>query len=124
MVIGMKSNERAVGMPTKIKIGTQVFTVVERHRFDDATLSDDNFAYVIDEGNIIVIDKSIHISKKRVTLFHEVMHAARMVWDNPIRPKMEEFDEWEHYFIGIWENSLLLVLKENPQLVKWLMQKD
>lgn len=122
MVIGMKSNGKA--MPTKIKIGTQVFSVVERSRIDDGALSEPNYGYVIDEGNIIVIDKNMHPSKKKVTLFHEVMHAARMVWDNPVRPKVEEFDEWEHYFIGVWENSLLLVLKENPQLRDWLMQDD
>ena len=98
MVIGMKSNGKS--MPTKIKIGTQVFSVVERSRLDDGSLNEPNYGYVIDEGNIIVIDTNMHSSKKKVTLFHEVMHAARMVWDNPVRPKVEEFDEWEHYFIG------------------------
>jgi hypothetical protein len=35
-----------------------------------------------------------------------------------------EYGEWEHYFIGIFENSLLAVFQDNPKLTKWLLQGE
>lgn len=111
------------GMPSQVIIGTQVFDIVWRKRKDDATLHEGNYGYTLDEANLIVIDIDIHKTKKQVTLLHEIMHAARMTFDNEAKPGPKaSFEEWEHYFIGVWENSLLLVLRDNPDIVRWLQK--
>lgn len=112
-------------MPTRIKIGPQVFTVVERDGKGDATLHDGAYGYTLDGKNLIVLERSLPFTKKQVTLFHEIMHACRMTFENPTKPKKSsEFEEWEHYFVGIFESSLLMVLRDNPELVAWLLQED
>lgn len=109
--------------PKSVKIGTQVFDIVEKRRKDDATLHEGNYGYTLDEANLIVIDADIHHTKKQVTLLHEIMHAARMTFDNEAKPSSKAtFEEWEHYFIGVWENSLLMVLRDNPEIIKWLQK--
>ena len=111
-----------MGMPKQVKIGPQVFTVVERSKADDGMLNDGCFGYTMDMSNLIVVDVDIHVTKKQVTLLHEIMHACRMVFEGPTKPsKSDDADTWEHHFIGVWESSLLLVLRENPDIVKWLI---
>jgi Zn-dependent peptidase ImmA (M78 family) len=109
-------------MPKQVKIGIQVFDIVERKRKEDGMLNDGNYGYTLDDRNLIVVAADMHVSKKQVTLLHEIMHAARMVWESPTKPKKNaEFEDWEHYFIGVWETSLLLVLRDNPDVVSWLL---
>lgn len=109
--------------PKLVKIGVQVFTIEEHHKRDDAMLQEGNYGYTLDETNLIVIDADIHQSKKQVTLLHEVMHAARMTFDFEPKPNSKSsFEDWEHYFIGVWENSLLMILRDNPDIVKWLQK--
>jgi hypothetical protein len=106
----------------KIKIGAEVFEVVEKSVKGDGMLNDGSYGYTLDGGNVIVIDKDIHESKKKVTLFHELMHAARMVFDLPSKPKSSaDYEEWEHHFIGIWEQSLLMIFRDNPELKDYLL---
>jgi hypothetical protein len=109
-------------MPKQVKIGPQVFKIVERSKIDDGMLNDGSFGYTLDMANLIVVDADIHITKKQVTLLHEIMHACRMVFEGTSKPsKSDDADVWEHHFIGVWESSLLLVLRENPDIVKWLV---
>ena len=109
-------------MPTSVKVGTQIFAVVERSSDVDGMLNDGNYGYTLDEKNLIVVEKDIHKSKKQITLLHEILHACRMVFDNSLKPKKtDDFEVWEHYFIGTVEQPLLLVLSENPGLIEWLM---
>lgn len=111
--------------PTKVKIGSQIFRIVERSRHDDGMLHDDTYGYTLDTENLIVIDASIAPSRKRVTLFHELMHATRLVYDTSVTPKKSDpLDVWEHFFIGIWEESLLVLIRDNPELIEWLLQND
>jgi Zn-dependent peptidase ImmA (M78 family) len=113
-----------MSMPKKVKIGTQVFQIVERSRSDDGMLNEGTFGYILDTENLIVIDATIASSRKKLTLFHEIMHAARMVYDTSVQPrKSDSFETWEHYFIGIWEESLLLVLKDNPELLEYIVKE-
>jgi len=112
-------------MPSKVKIGPQVFEIVERSSDKDGMLNEGSYGYTLDSKNLIVIDASIHITKKRVTMLHEIMHAARMVFDTATKPKKtDDFEAWEHYFIGVWESSLLLILKENPDILEWLLNGE
>ena len=108
-----------------IKLGPQTYTVEQRSRGEDGMLNDGNYAYTLDTGNLIVIDKDIATSKKQVTLLHEILHAIRFNSDGMIKPrKKDDFDTWEHYFIGLYEGNLLAVLKDNPDLVEWLMNDE
>ena len=114
-----------MSLPTKVKIGVQVFDIVERAVKQDGMLHDGSYGYTLDSKNVIILDKDMHITKKRVTLFHEVMHAARMVFENTTKPSAKaSFEDWEHHFIGIWENSLLMIFKENPDLLAYLLGED
>lgn len=111
--------------PNSIKIGAQIYKVVERHPNEDGTLSERNYGYTIELGNLIVIDSSQSLTKKQVTLMHELMHAIILVYCGYARPPKEaEIDEWEHYFIGLMEGNLLCVLKDNPKLLQWLGLAD
>lgn len=114
-----------VDVPKSVKIGVQVFDIIERTQKEDGMLNEGSYGYTLDTQNVIVLDSQLHITKKKVTVLHEVLHAARMVFDNSVKPKKtDDFEAWEHYFIGIWENSLILVLRENPELLEWLLEKD
>jgi len=109
-------------LPSQVKVGVQVFDIIERSRSKDGMLNDSTYGYTLDTENLIVIDSSIHFSKKQVTLLHEIMHACRMSFDNGAKPKKnEEFEALEHYFIGVWETSLLLVMRDNPKVLAYLI---
>lgn len=111
-------------LPKSIIVGNQVFDVIERSSTEDGMLNDGAYGYTLDTKNLIVIDKDIHHSKKVVTLFHEIMHACRMVNEPSVKPKRNtELEDWEHFFIGVWENSLLMVLRDNPDLVAYLLKE-
>ena len=104
--------------PSEVKIGVQVFQIVELASKQDPLLAESNHGYTQDSRNII--DKDMHESKKRVTVWHEIMHACRFVFETERPRPKAEFDELEHHFIGLWENSLLMVLKDNKELTEWL----
>jgi hypothetical protein len=110
-------------MPSSVRVGTQLFTIVEHTRKEDSLLNEGNYAYTQDQFNRIVIDKELSKSKKQTTVMHELFHACWMVFDTSVKPKPEDpFETWEHYFIGIYESSLLLLLKANPELSAWLLE--
>lgn len=106
--------------PTSVRIGSQVFDIEFRHTDKDGMLNDGSYGYTLDTGNLIVIASNIGLSKQRVTLMHEILHAARMTFENLRPSRKSEFEEWEHYFIGIYENAMLMILKDNKDLIEWL----
>ncbi len=111
-----------MSIPSSVKIGTQVFDIVLRDRKSDGMLNDATFGYTLDIENLIVIDSTLKLSKQRITLLHEILHAIHAVFDTSVKPtKKDDFDVWEHYFIGVYEEALLLVLRDNPELIKYLL---
>jgi Zn-dependent peptidase ImmA (M78 family) len=111
-----------MSIPKSVKIGTQVFDIVLRDRKSDGMLNDATFGYTLDIENLIVIDSTLKLSKQRITLLHEILHAIHAVFDTSVKPtKKDDFDVWEHYFIGVYEEALLLVLRDNPELIKYLL---
>ena len=109
--------------PSKVKIGTQTFQIVLRSRHEDGMLNDGTFGYTLDTENLIVIDSNLAQGKQRTTVFHEILHAVRMVFDTSIKPKKsDDFEAWEHYFIGIYEEGVLLVLNNNPDLLAYFTE--
>lgn len=120
-----------MALPKKIKIGAQVWDIIERSRVNDGMIHDDAYGYTLQKTNTIVLDKDCPISRKRQTLLHELLHAIRYSSGNSgIKPNMEDvlphdvIITWEHYFIGMYEDTLLAVLRDNPMLVKFLLEKD
>jgi Zn-dependent peptidase ImmA (M78 family) len=118
-------------VPTKIKIGAQDWTIVERTRDDDGLINDDTYGYTLQKSNLIVLDKHCPPSRKRQTLFHELFHAIRFSnGSSGIKPNVEDVqsDElisiWEHYFIAMYEDTMLLVLRENPTVSDYLLSQE
>ncbi len=118
-------------VPTKIKIGAQDWTIIERDRADDGFIADDAYGYTLQKTNVIVLDKHCPPSRKRQTLFHELFHAIRYSnGSSGIKPDMENIqpDEiiltWEHYFIAMYEDTMLLVLRENPAVSDYLLSNE
>ena len=107
-------------MPKKVYIGTQVWSIVQRSRTSDGMLSDESFGYTLNKENTIVIDSQISVSRKKQTLVHEILHAIRFTFNNPSVPKKtEDLEVWEHYFIGVYENSFLMLMRDNTELMEW-----
>jgi len=112
-------------MIKSVKIGPQIFNIVERSNNEDGTLNDGAYGYTLESGNLIVISSEIGNGKQKVTLLHEILHAIRMNAEGMLKPgKEDDFEAWEHYFIGLYESNLLAVLKDNPKLVEWLINEQ
>lgn len=114
-------------IPNKIKVGTQTFEVVEKKRKHDVDIRDNGtYGYCIDKDNTIIIDIEMPLSMKRVTLFHEIFHAIRFVYGGSHKPngKTTSYEEWEHYWIGLYEEPYIQVFRDNPDLVTFLTSKE
>jgi Zn-dependent peptidase ImmA (M78 family) len=118
-------------LPTKIKIGAQDWIVAERSRDDDGMINDDSYGYTLQKSNFIVIDKNCPPSRKRQTLFHELFHAVRFSnGSSGIKPDMENIQSddiiytWEHYFIAMYEDTMLSVFRDNPSVTAYLLSEE
>jgi len=118
-------------LPSKIKIGAQDWAIVERSRDDDGMINDDSYGYTLQKSNFIVIDKNCPPSRKRQTLFHELFHAVRFSnGSSGIKPDMENIQSddviytWEHYFIAMYEDTMLSVLRDNPSVTAYLLSNE
>jgi hypothetical protein len=118
-------------VPTKIKIGAQDWSVIERSRDDDGLINDDSYGYTLQKSNTIILDKHCPPSRKRQTLFHELFHAIRFSnGSSGIKPNLEDVqsDElisiWEHYFIAMYEDTMLSILRENPAVSEYLLSNE
>lgn len=115
-----------MSIPSKVKVGAQVFRIEERSVKQDGTLNDNSYGYTLDQGNLIVIDVSIAFTKKQQTLLHEIIHAIGMVYGSGQKePSAKDtYEIWEHHFIGIWEAPMLSFIKDNPEVIEWLQLEE
>lgn len=114
-----------MSIPKKVKIGAQIFTIQERSIKHDGVLNDDAYGYTLDQGNLIVIDANIAFTKKQQTLLHEIIHVITSVYSGKAQPKAkDDYDVWEHHFIGIWEAPMLSFIKDNPEVIQWLQLEE
>lgn len=115
-----------MSIPSKVKVGAQVFRIEERSVKQDGTLNDNSYGYTLDQGNLIVIDASIAFTKKQQTLLHEIIHAIGMVYGSGQKePSAKDtYEIWEHHFIGIWEAPMLSFIKDNPEVIEWLQLEE
>ena len=131
MATKVTKTNKPLSVPTRIKIGAQDWTVIERSAADDGLISDDSYGYTLNKTNVIVLDKNCPPSRKRQTLFHELFHAIRFSnGSSGIKPDMDSIQQdeiiptWEHYFIAMYEDTMLSVLRENPKLTEYLLSND
>jgi Zn-dependent peptidase ImmA (M78 family) len=127
----MATSTKHPKVPNKIKIGAQDWTVIERSRDDDGLISEDSYGYTLQKSNTIILDKHCPPSRKRQTLFHELFHAIRFSnGSSGIKPSLEDAQSedlisiWEHYFIAMYEDTMLSVLRENSNLTKYLLSQE
>lgn len=118
-------------LPKKVKIGAQDWSIIERTPNEDGMLNDDAYAYTLERSNLIVLHKELPATRKRQVLLHELMHAIySSETHSNIKPDMEDakpdevINVWEHWFIGIYENKLLGLMRENPKLMEYLLAND
>lgn len=118
-------------VPTKVKIGAQDWTIIERLPNDDGMLNDDSYGYTLERSNLIVIDAGLPATRKRQVLLHEILHAIySSETRSNIKPDMDDSksDEfiniWEHWFISIYENKMLALLRENPAVLNYLLSDE
>jgi Zn-dependent peptidase ImmA (M78 family) len=116
-------------MPTKVKIGTQNWTVIERSSNMDDALSSSAYGYTLVRSSTIIIDADAPPSRKRQTLLHELLHAIRYSMGNSTIPATSDdesktTDAWEHYFIGIYEEGVLAILRDNPPVTAYLLSEE
>ena len=110
-------------LPESVKIGQRIFKIEEKIAFEDDYV-DTAYGYVTFNSDRIILRKDLTPSMRRSTLLHEIMHACRAVFA-AYPPKPDSFDKWfdlEHWFIGVWEESLLTVLRDNPEVTRFLME--
>ena len=120
-----KPVKKLAPMPKTIKIGSQVWEISEQKRKHNAEFLDGTYGYTIDKDNTIILDSEMANSVKRVTLFHEILHAVRFIFGGSFKPgKSTTYEEWEHYFIGLYEEPMLMVLRDNPELLAFLLSDD
>jgi hypothetical protein len=107
-------------IPKSVKIGTQVWEIIEQKR--KHSVSNNHFGFTSTGNNSIVLDFEQAPSMKRVTLFHELLHAIRITFGGSFQPgKNTDFDDWEHFFIGLYEEPVVLMLRDNPELADYLL---
>jgi hypothetical protein len=110
-------------LPTSIKIGTHNWSVTEVKRKNQP--DGEHYGFTNDKDASITIDSEMPESIKRVTLVHEILHAIRFTFGGSYSPsKGTTYEEWEHYFIGLYEEPMTMVLRDNPELVKYLLADD
>lgn len=112
-------------VPSEVKVGTQFWTIEERDRNTDSALSEDSFGYTLHRDSIIIIDKIASPSRKRQTLLHELLHAIRYSLGSPITPKNDDdSDTWEHYFISMYEEGVLAIIRDNQDVLDYLLSDE
>lgn len=106
--------------PTTIKIGTQTYRIQLRSPKDDGGLST-ALAYTLVESNLIVVSNQLPADRQRSVLIHELLHAVIYSFTRQDAPeKLDTFDDWEHHFIGIVQEPLTMLLRDNPDLIAYI----
>jgi Mlc titration factor MtfA (ptsG expression regulator) len=107
--------------PKSVKIGPQTYDIEYRDTNTDGMLNDGSQGYTLDQGNLIVVANDISMSKQKIVVMHEILHAMRMIFENGLPEKDSDYEKWEHFFIGVYENAFVMFMRDNPELLDWLI---
>lgn len=107
-------------MPKTVKIGSQIWEISEQKR---KHAMDNHFGITLVKDNSIVIDAELTESMKRTTLFHELLHAIGITFGGSFQPSSKiSFEEMEHFWIGRYEEPVVAMLRDNPDLVAYFVE--
>lgn len=107
-------------LPREVIIGAQLYRIIERSESEDGMLGE-AYAYTLIESNLIVMRRGLPMDRKRSILIHELMHAIIFTFGRSDRvEKSESFDDWEHHFITLTQEPLLMLIRQNPELIEFL----
>lgn len=110
-------------LPSRVRIGQTVYEVSTQKRKHSADAS--HWGFTSGQDATIVIDAEMPPALMRTTLVHEILHAIRYVFGGSFNPgKGTVYEEWEHYWIGLYEEPLVMVFRDNPELVEFLLADD
>lgn len=128
----MSKNKAAFkGLPKSVKIGHRTYTIHTRTEENDLKLRHD-LAYTMMTYDNIVLRENLSIGQARSTLVHELLHAIDAVYggrwatlnadekDNDDDQVGGTKDQWEHFFINLYQDPLVSLLRDNPKLVAFL----
>lgn len=111
-------------LPKSVKVGTQTYKIIERTAAIDATLGG-AYAYTLVDENLIVMRQDLHIERKRSILVHELLHALIFTFSRSDRvEKNENYDDWEHHFITMLQEPLTMLMRDNPDLMDFLLEDE
>lgn len=109
-------------LPSRVMIGSQVWEISEQKR---KHAMENHYGLTNGKDNTIIIDAELSLSMKRTTLFHELLHAIRITFGGSLTPnKWVDFFEAEHYWIGLYEEPVVAMMRDNPDLVAFLTNHD
>lgn len=99
-------------LPETIKINWRTYEIIEKD-----TCSGGNYYLGSNDAHagIIEIKKGQDGDSKRVTILHEVIHSILRYAGNKLKK--------DENFIEMMANGIYQVLKENPEVVKWIINK-
>jgi len=109
-------------LPKSIKINNLEWEIKYISMKEMNKISDTNPMGLTQFGTTtIYILNEMSYSHKRNTLMHEVLHACIYIGEGVIRPNTKDNDAWEHYFINSLEYTLPEFIKNNPDVVKFII---
>ena len=104
-------------MPSSIKVGPHVYAVILTPTSGMPPVSDEDDRKCLGtcefDKLIIRIKKGLRKSKAQETLWHEIQHACTY-------PELIDTTATDERFIDYTSSSLLGVIKDNPDLIRYL----
>lgn len=108
-------------LPREVLIGSQTYKIIERTESQDGMLAE-AYAYTLIESNLVVMRQNLPVERKRSILIHELMHAIIFTFGRSDRvEKNENFDDWEHHFVTLIQEPMVLLMRDNPDLVEFMV---
>ena len=99
-----------------VKVGLYEYSIKEASNFTDSTIPDS-----IGECDFIIKQITIHsylpLPQLQQTMMHEIVHAVTHTFNIPLPS-----DDMERV-VDSMATGILTVLKDNPEMVKWLLKK-
>ena len=113
-------------IPSKVKTYHTVWDIelVDKKTMKKLAGADDYAGLVRYTHEKIYLLETMATGLMKTTLLHEIMHACIFNNRGTVCPDDNSFETWEHYFIGTLEYSLIDVLKNNPEIVTYLISEE
>ena len=103
--------------PKKVRVGPFVYEITPIKEMG----ATDQAGGVDLSGQAIIYDPGLHSMQERDTILHELLHC--IIFQTPLRKTITDQEEEERL---VWTLSprILALLRDNPQFVKYLTEKE